>query len=58
MNGGTILKALVSCPNCEGSGRRHILGELKEGCFVIMKSHDPIYGLIKIRGEFEVLCGV
>src|SRR4051812_17833673 len=50
---GTISKVLVACPSCEGLGRRQILGELKDGMFVVMRFHN---GYTRIRGEFEVLC--
>ena len=49
MNG----KLLVQCPQCEKLGRKEILGEIKDGYFIVMRFHNSY---TKIRGEFEVIC--
>ena len=49
MNG----KMLVQCPVCESRGIKQILGEIKDGFFIIMRFHNAF---TKIRGEFEVIC--
>ena len=50
---GTNNKLLVVCPTCQMLGKKNILGELKDGCLIIMRFHN---NFTRIRGEFEVVC--
>ena len=51
------IKQLVSCPNCEKSGRKMILGEiLPDGSLSVMRYHGR-QGYTKIVGSnFSVVC--
>lgn len=46
-------KTLLNCPTCQMGGTKQILGELKEGCLIIMRFHNHF---TRIRGQFEVIC--
>lgn len=48
-----IGQLLIQCPQCERLGRKEILGEIKDGFFMVMRFHNAY---TKIRGEFEVIC--